>query len=36
MTQGTHTWGLEEWDGVGDGRDVQVGGNIGNPMADSC
>ena len=27
---------LEEWDGVGDGREVQKGGDICVPMADSC
>ena len=27
---------LEEWDGVGDGREVQKGGDICIPMADSC
>ena len=27
---------LEEWDGVGDGREVQKGGDIRIPMADSC
>ena len=27
---------LEEWDGAGDGREVQKGGNICIPMADSC
>ena len=27
---------LEEWDGVGVGREVQEGGNICIPMADSC
>ena len=27
---------LEWWDGVGDGRDVQKGGNICIHMADSC
>ena len=27
---------LEEWDGEGDGREVQEGGNIYIPMADSC
>ena len=25
---------LESWDGEGDGRDVQVGEDIGKPMAD--
>ena len=27
---------LEEWDGEGDGREVQEGGDICTPMADSC
>ena len=27
---------LEEWDGEGDGREVQDGGDICIPMADSC
>ena len=27
---------LEGWEGVGDGREVQNGGNICIPMADSC
>ena len=27
---------LEGWDGEGDGREVQVGGDIGIPVADSC
>ena len=27
---------LEEWDGEGDGREVQEGGDICIPMADSC
>ena len=27
---------LEEWDGEGDGRKVQKGGDICVPMADSC
>ena len=27
---------LEPWDGEGDGREVQKGGNICIPMADSC
>ena len=27
---------IEGWDGVGDGREVQKGGNIHIPMADSC
>ena len=27
---------LEGWDGVGDGREVQEGGDICIPMTDSC
>ena len=27
---------LEGWDGEGDGREVQEGGDIDIPMADSC
>ena len=27
---------LERWDGQGDGREVQEGGDICIPMADSC
>ena len=27
---------LEEWDGEGDGREVQKGGDIYIPMSDSC
>ena len=27
---------LERWDGEGDGREVQKGGDICVPMADSC
>ena len=27
---------LEGWHGEGDGREVQEGGDIGIPMADSC
>ena len=27
---------LEGWDGEGRGRDVQLGGNMGKPTADSC
>ena len=27
---------LDGWDGVGDGREVQEGGDIGIPAADSC
>jgi len=39
LTQGTHTGAdnnLEGWDGEGGGRDVQVGGDMGKPMADLC
>ena len=38
MTQGTETWALwqaERLDGEGDGREVQEGGDMGVPMADS-
>ena len=27
---------LDEWDGEGDGREVQEGGHICTPMVDSC
>ena len=27
---------LEGWDGVGDGRELQEGGDICTPMTDSC
>ena len=27
---------LEGWDGVGDGREVQKGGDVCTPMAGSC
>ena len=27
---------LEEWDGEGDGKELQKGGDICIPMADSC
>ena len=27
---------LEEWDGEGDGKEIQMGGDICIPMADSC
>ena len=27
---------LEGWDGEEDGREVQEGGDLGMPMADSC
>ena len=40
MTQGIQLGGLcnnlEGWDGEEDGREVQVGGDICLPMADSC
>ena len=39
MAQGTQTKAdnnLERWDGEGGGRDVQVGGDVGKPRADSC
>ena len=39
MAQETQTGlciNLEGWDGVGDEREVQKGGNICIPMADSC
>ena len=39
MTQGTQTWAgnsLQWWGGEGGGREVQVGGNMSQPMADSC
>ena len=39
VSQGTQTgalYNLEEWDGAGDGREVQEGGDIFIPMADSC
>ena len=39
MTQGTETgalWQAEGWDGEGDGMEVQEGGDMGVPMADSC
>ena len=40
MAQGTKMgWlcdNLEEWDGEGDGREVQKGRDICIPMADSC
>ena len=31
-----HCINLEGWDGKGDGREVQRGGDICIPMADSC
>ena len=39
MAQETQTGicvNLEPWDGEGDGREVQKGGDICIPMADSC
>ena len=38
MTQETQTGSihLEGWEGEGVGREVQKGGNICTPMADSC
>ena len=39
MTQGTKPGpsnNLERWDGEGGGREVQMGGDMGKPMADSC
>ena len=45
VTQETQTRGLRQprgvgwgrtWDGVGGGREVQEGGHIHKPMADSC
>ena len=39
MAQETQTGiciNLERWDGEGDGREVQKGGDICIPMADSC
>ena len=39
MAQETQTgalYQLEGWDGEGDGREVQKGGDIYIPMADSC
>jgi len=39
MTQGTQTRAgnnLQWWDGEGGRREVQVGGNVSKPMADSC
>ena len=38
MTQGIQTRfcdNVEGWDGEGDGREVQEGGDMGEPMADS-
>ena len=39
MAQETQTGfciNLEEWDGEGEGREAQEGGDIGIPMTDSC
>ena len=36
MVQETETGALEGWDGEDDGREVQKGGNVCIPMADSC
>ena len=39
MTKRTQTGlcdNLEGWNGEGDGREVQEGGDMGVPMADSC
>ena len=39
MTQGNQTRAgnnLEGWDGEVGGRDVQVGGDMSKPMAESC
>ena len=36
MTQGAHTGALEQPRGVGGRREVQEGGDICTPMADSC
>jgi len=39
MNQETQTGlsnNLEEWDGEGGRRYVQLGGDMGKPMADSC
>ena len=39
MMEGTQTWcsdNLEGWDGVGGGREVEEGGDICIPVADSC
>ena len=39
MVQETQTGlfiNLEQWDGEGNGREVQKGGDICVPMADSC
>ena len=39
MAQETQTWlciNLEGWGGKGDGKEVQKGGDLYIPMADSC
>ena len=39
MTQEIQTWlgnNLEVWDGKRGGKDFQMGGDMGKPMADSC
>ena len=36
MAQEAQTGNLEGWDGEGDGREFQNGGDICIPMADSC
>ena len=36
MKRGNPLKNLEGWDGVGGGREVQEGGDIGMPMAESC
>ena len=36
MTQGTQIGALEGWGGLGGGREVQEGGDVGTPMTDSC
>ena len=39
MTQGTQTgdlWQPRGWDGEAEGREVQEGGDMSVPMADSC
>ena len=40
LTSNTHVLVLRDnlvgWDGVGDGKEVQEGGNIHIPVADSC
>ena len=36
VTQGTQTGALERWNGEGDGKELQKGGDVCIPMADSC